>query len=92
MAKSTAITIKQFVCTNYKSWSLVIAMLLEQKQVLGIDHGTEEAPDPKDGTESNEWKKQHGMAQSTILLTMEWSLQQHYGAQNATNALRDQLK
>jgi hypothetical protein len=56
MAESTAITIKKFDGTDYKSWSLEIEILLEQKQVLGIVDGTEEAPwnrtvdySPRDG-------------------------------------------
>ena len=51
MAESTAITIKKFDGTDYKSWSLEIEILLEQKQVLGVVDGTEEAPDAKDRTE-----------------------------------------
>jgi len=54
---------------------------LQQKQVLGIVNGTEEARDAKNWTEFNPWKKQHGIARSTILLAMERSLQQHYGNQ-----------
>jgi hypothetical protein len=71
MAESTAISIKKFDGTDYKSWSLEIEILLEQKQVLGIVNGTEEAPDAKDRTEFKAWKKQHGIARSTILLAME---------------------
>jgi len=92
MAESTAITIKKFDGTDYKSWSLEIEILLEQKQVLGIVDGTEEAPDAKDGTEFKAWKKQHGIARSTILLAMERSLQQQYGVQKDAKALWDQLK
>jgi len=92
MAESTAITIKKFDGTDYKSWSLEIEILLEQKQVLGIADGTEEAPDAKDGTEFKAWKKQHGIARSTILLAMERSLQQQYGVQKDAKALWDQLK
>jgi len=92
MAESTAITIKKFDGTEYKSWSLEIEILLEQKQVLGIVDGTEEAPDPKDATEFKAWKKQHGIARSTILLAMERSLQQQYGIQKDAKALWDQLK
>jgi hypothetical protein len=58
---------------------LEIEILLEQKQVLGIVDGTEEAPDAKDATEFKAWKKQHGIARLTILLGMERSLQQQYG-------------
>jgi len=79
MAESTAISIKKFDGTDYKSWSLEIEIPLEQKHVLGIVDGTEEAPDAMDRTEFKVWKKQHGIAQSTILLTMERSLQQQYG-------------
>jgi hypothetical protein len=71
---------------------LEIEILLEQKQVLGIVDGTEEAPDAKDGTEFKAWKKQHGIARSTILLAMERSLQQQYGVQKDAKALWDQLK
>ena len=92
MAESTAIKIKKFNGTDYKSWSLEIKIHLEQKQVLGIVAGTEEAPDAKDGTEFKAWKKQHGIARSTILLAMERSLQQQYGVQKDAKALWDQLK
>jgi hypothetical protein len=92
MAESTAITIKKFDGTDYKSWSLEIEILLEQKQVLGIVYGTEQAPAAKDGTEFKVWKKQHGLTRSTILLAMERSLQQHYGVQKDAKALWDQLK
>jgi hypothetical protein len=76
MAELTEITIKRFDGTDYKSWSLEIEILLDQKQVLGIFNCTEEAPDAKDGTEFNGWKTQHGIARSTILLAMERSLLQ----------------
>jgi len=90
MAESTAISIKKFDGTDCKSWSLEVEILLEQKQVLGIVDGTEEAPE--DATELKSWKKQHGMARSTILLAMERSLQQQYGVQKDAKALWDQLK
>jgi len=92
MAESTAITIEKFDGTDYKSCSLEIEILLEQKQVLGIVDGTEQAPDAKDGTEFKARKKQHGIARSTILLAMERSLQQQYGVQKDAKALWDQLK
>jgi hypothetical protein len=92
MAESTAISIKKFDGTDYKSWSLEIEILLEQKQVLGIVDGTEEAPDAKDATEFKAWKKQHGIARSTILLGMEKSLQQRSGVQKHAKALWDWLK
>jgi hypothetical protein len=90
MAESTGITIKKFGCTDYNSRSLEIEILLEQKQVLGIVDGTEEAPE--DATEPKSWKKQHGIARSTILLAMDRSLQQQYGVQKDAKALWDQLK
>jgi len=90
MAESTAITIKKSDGTDYKSWSLEIELLLEQKQVLGIVDGIEEAPE--DATELKSWKKQHGIGRSTILLAMERSLQQQYGVQKDAKALWDQLK
>jgi len=92
MAESTAISIKKFDGTDYKSWSLEVEILLEQKQVLSIVDGTEEPPDAKGGTEFKAWKKQHGIARSTILLAMERSLQQQYGIQKDAKALWDQLK
>jgi len=92
MAESTAIMIKKFDGTDYKSWSLEIEILLEQKQVLGIVDGTEEAPDGKDRSDFTAWKKRHGIARSTILLTMKRSLQQQYGVQKDAKALWDQLK
>jgi len=60
---------------------------LAQTQVLSIVDGTEEAPDAKDRAEFKAWKKQHGIAWSTILLAMERSLQQQYGVQKDTKAL-----
>jgi hypothetical protein len=62
-------------------------MLLEQKHVLGIVEGEEEAPDRKDGTEITAWKKQHGNAWPTILLAMELTLPQQYGVQKDAKAL-----
>jgi len=44
MAESTAISIKKFDGTDYKSWSLEGEILLQQKQVLGIVDSTEKAP------------------------------------------------
>ena len=49
MAESTAISIKKFDGTDYKSWSLEVEILLEQMQVIGNVDGTEEAPE--DATE-----------------------------------------
>jgi hypothetical protein len=92
MAESTAISIKNLDGTDYKSWSLEIGTLLEQKQLLGIVDSTKEAPDAKDGAEFPVWKKQHGIARSTIPLMIERSLQQLYGIQIDPMALWDQLK
>jgi hypothetical protein len=92
MAESTVIKIKKFDGKDYISWSLELKILLEQKQVLGTVDSTEEAPDAKDGTEFKEWKKQHRIAQSTIILAMEWSLCQQYGVQKDAKELWDQLK
>jgi hypothetical protein len=58
---------------------LEIEILLEQKQVIGIANGKEEALDTKYGTDFKAWKKQHGIARSTILLAIERSMQQQYG-------------
>ena len=76
MAELTAIVIKKFDGMDFKSWSLEIAILLDQKQVLGIADGTEDPPDSKDVTEFKAWKMQHAIVRSTILLAMERSLQQ----------------
>jgi len=92
MAKSTAISIKKFDGTDYKSWSLEIEILLEQKLVLGIVDDSEEAPDATDGTVFEAWKKHHGFARSTVLLAMERSLQHQYGIQKDAKAPWDQLK
>jgi hypothetical protein len=92
MAESTAISIEKFDGTDYKSWSLEMEIVLEQKQVLGIFYGTEEAPDAKDGAQFKAWRKQHGIARSTILHAMEWSLQPQYGIQKDAKVLWDQLK
>jgi len=56
MAVSTAISIKKFEGTDYKSWSLEVEIHLEQKQVLGIVEGTEEALDAKNATDVTEFK------------------------------------
>jgi len=92
MAESTAITTKKCDGTDYKSWRLEIEILLERKQVLGIVDGTEEAPDATDAQEFKAWKKQHGIAWSTVFLAMERSLQQQYGVQKDAKGLWDQLK
>jgi hypothetical protein len=92
MAKLRVISIKKFEGPDYMSWSFEIQILFEQKEVLGIVDGTEEAPDVEDRTEFQPWKKQHGIAQSTILLVMERPLPQHYGIQNDAKAMWDQLK
>ena len=89
MAKLTAMPIKKFEGTDYKRCSFEIELLFEKKRVLGIVQGTEEAPDAKNGTECEAWKKQHGIAQSTILLAMGRSLQQQYGVQKEAQALWD---
>jgi hypothetical protein len=60
--------------TDYNSLSLEVEILLEQMQALSIVHGTKETQD--DGTERNSWNQQHGIVWSTILLTMESTLQQ----------------
>jgi hypothetical protein len=94
MAESTAISIKKFDGTDYKSWSLAVEILLEHKQVLGIVNGTEEEPDAKnakDVTEFKALKKQHPITRSTILLAMEQSVQQLYGVKKDAKALWDQL-
>jgi hypothetical protein len=49
MAESAVISIKTFDGTDFKTWTLEVAILLEQKQVLGIVDGTKEAPE--DATE-----------------------------------------
>jgi hypothetical protein len=49
MSKLTAISIKKFDGMYSKSWSVEFEIILEQKQVLGIVDGTEEAPE--DATE-----------------------------------------
>jgi hypothetical protein len=76
MAESTAISIKTFDGTDYKSRSLEIDILMEQKQVLGSVNGSDEAPDVMDATEFETWEKQHDIVQSTILLAVKRSLQQ----------------
>jgi hypothetical protein len=89
LAQSTAITIQKFDGTDYKSWRLEIEILLEQEQVLSIIEGTDKALDAKDRTEFKAWKKQEGIARSTILLAMERSLQQQDGVQKDQKALWD---
>jgi hypothetical protein len=90
IAESTAISSKNFDGTDYKSWSLEVEILFEQKQVLSIVDVTEAALE--DATELKSWKMNHGIAQSTIPLAMERSLQQQYRIQNDAKALWDQLK
>jgi len=45
VAEQTVITMKKFDGTDYKSWSLEVEILLEQKQILGSVDSTEEALD-----------------------------------------------
>jgi hypothetical protein len=80
---------------DYKSWSLELKTLLEQKQVVGIVDSTDEAPDVKNVKNTTEFEaqtKQHGIAWSTILLAMERTLQQQNGVQKHAKPLWDQLK
>jgi hypothetical protein len=49
----TAISIKKYNYTDYKSCILVTEILLEQKQLLGIVDSKEEAPDVKARRECN---------------------------------------
>jgi hypothetical protein len=80
---------------DYKSWSLELKTLLEQKQVVGIVDSTDKAPDVKNVKNTTEFEaqmKQHGIAWSTILLAMERTLQQQIGVQKNTKPLWDQLK
>jgi hypothetical protein len=81
-----------FDSTYYNRWRLEIEIDLEQKQLLDIVDGTEEAPDAQGGTRFKAWKKQHGVARSTILLTMERPSQQQYGVQKDAKVLWDQVK
>jgi hypothetical protein len=71
MAELTAISIKMFDGTDFKSWSFEIKLLSEVKHLLGIVDGTTQALDAIDGTECNAWMKPHGIGRSTILLAME---------------------
>jgi len=72
---------------TYTSWSLEIAIVLEQKQVLGIVDSTETALDVKDRTEFDPWKMQHGITWLTIALALEPSLHSQYGIQKDAKAL-----
>jgi hypothetical protein len=71
MAELTAISIKMFDGTDFKSWSFEITLLSEVQHLLGIVDGTTKALDPIDGTECYVWMKPHGIGRSTILLAME---------------------
>jgi len=56
VAEWTAISIKRFDGTHYKSCSLEVEILLKQKQVHGIVDGTEEAPNAKNTKDPTEFK------------------------------------
>lgn len=90
MVESTVTSMQMVGVTDYNSWNLEIETLFEQKQALGIVDCTEETQD--DGTELKSWNKQHGIAWSTILLTMESTSQQQLGVQKDSKAWWDQLK
>jgi hypothetical protein len=90
MAESPAILIKKFDDTGYKSWSLEVEILLEQKKVLSIVDHTEEAPE--EATELKSWKTQHGIVWLNILQAMARSLEKQFGIQKDAKALCDRLK
>ena len=76
---------------NIKSLSLEIEILSDQKQILGIVKSTEKALHPKGAREFQAWRKQYGIAWSTIFLIVERSLLQLNDVWNDAKALRDQL-
>jgi hypothetical protein len=76
------ITITKFNSTNYAKWATEMAILLEQKQVYRIIKGyvdkREERAANTTATEEaalKDWMNRHGVARSTILLSMEPRIQ-----------------
>jgi len=92
IAESTAISVMKLDGTDNKSWSFEIEILSVQKQVLGIVVCTEEALDGQHMTECKAGKRQHGIAQLTILHVMERWLPQRYDIQKYVKALSNQLQ
>jgi hypothetical protein len=58
---------------------LVIEILLEQKLVVGVGDGAEEAPVAMEITVIKAWNEQHEIALWTVPPVIELSFQPHYG-------------
>jgi hypothetical protein len=79
------ITITKFNRTKYSQWATEMALLLEQKQVYGniegYDHKPEQPAANANAAEKaafEDWMNLHGVARSTLLLSMELRIQAEY--------------
>jgi hypothetical protein len=100
---STTISIAKFNRSDYKQWSVEMALLLEQERVYGIVTGKDERPEgpaEQDATAAEklehraavkDWVKQHGTVRSTILLGMELRLQASYMETTDARTLGEKL-
>jgi len=105
--RSTTITIIKFNGTNDAQWPTEMALLLEQKHVYGIinrhDDKPEEPAANATATENaafKDWMNLHGVARSTIQLSMEPRIQAEYTViddakmlwENRASAYKSKLK
>jgi len=94
----TTITITTFNGTNYAQWATEMALLLEQKQVYGTIKGYGDTPEEPaanvTGTQKaafKDWMNHHGVARSTILLSMEPRIQAEYTVIDDAKTLWEKL-
>jgi len=95
---STTITITKFNGTNYAQWATGTALLLKHKQVYGMikgyDHKPEEPAANMTATEKatlKDWMNRHGVARSTILLSMEPRIQAEFTVVDDAKMLWEKL-
>ena len=95
---STTITITKFNGTNYAQWATEMALLFEQKQVYSIIKGYDDKPEEAAANATTtekaafkDWMNHHGVARSTILLSMEPRIQADYMVLNNAKTLWEKL-
>jgi hypothetical protein len=95
---STTITITTINGTNYARWATEMALHLEQKQVYGIikgyDNKLEEPAANVTATAKatfKDWMNLHGVARSTILLSIEGRIQAEYTVVDNANTYWEKL-
>jgi hypothetical protein len=95
---STTITITRFNGTNYAQWATEMTLFLERKHVYGIIKGYDDKPEEPPATTTTtdkaafkDWMNRHGVARSTILLSMEPRIQAEYTVVDDVKTLWENL-